>query len=116
MTESTLSSRTRRSSVSAFSRPVPGSPQVAVLGLSQIVRRRPATICELRRRGDRLRVLLGDRELRMPLAAEPALTRIASAGRVRVGDLAPFLDMGGRLTLVRRLVKEGLLQIVDDAG
>ena len=63
--------------------------------------------------GDRLSVLLGDRELLMPGALAPVLRRIADEdGPFRVGDLADHLDQASRLVLARRLVREGLLEIV----
>jgi hypothetical protein len=37
---------------------------------------------------------------------------IAERPSIRVSDLAPHLDLEGRLTLVRRLVREGLLEVV----
>ncbi|MGW9309018.1 cupin domain-containing protein [Saccharomonospora azurea] len=79
------------------------------------VRRRAGSVCELRA-GDAgvLRVLLGDRELRVPDRLEPAMREIAAArGTVTVGDLAGGLDETSRLVLVRRLVREGLLEVVD---
>jgi hypothetical protein len=74
------------------------------------VRRRPRSVCELQARGERLIVLLGDRELRMPASLEPAMRRIAAAGRLRPEDLGPELDPESRVILVRRLVREGLLE------
>jgi lysine-specific demethylase/histidyl-hydroxylase NO66 len=55
---------------------------------------------------------LGDRELRMPGWVEPAMRAVAEADRLAVRDLSPHLDEGSRLVLVRRLVREGLLEIV----
>jgi hypothetical protein len=40
------------------------------------------------------------------------MRHIARAEDLRVGDLEPFLDPEGRLTLVRRLIREGLLESV----
>lgn len=77
-----------------------------------VVRRRPAAVCRLAPTGDRLEVLLADRLLRMPVGLEPAVRRLASGGRVRVGDLERWLDAPSRLLLVRRLVREGLVEIV----
>jgi bifunctional lysine-specific demethylase and histidyl-hydroxylase NO66 len=80
------------------------------------VRLRDGAICHLVTSRDRLLALLGDRELRMPLWLEPVMRWIAEAGRLRVADLEPLLDLESRLVLVRRLVREGLLQIeVPDA-
>jgi hypothetical protein len=82
-----------------------------------VVRRRDGAVCELRPRGDRLRVLLGDRELRMPGWLEPAMRAVAALpphGAIRGCDLADELDPQSRLVLVRRLVREGLLEIAAD--
>jgi hypothetical protein len=82
-----------------------------------VVRRRAGSVCELRPGGDRLVVLLGDRELRMPVWLEPAMRSLA--GRtphedLRARDLADELDLEGRTVLVRRLVREGLLETVGE--
>lgn len=85
--------------------------QLADLGDATLMRRRAGSVCELRRDGDRLRVLLGDRELRVPgWLAEP-LERIRSVHRFTPNDLAEWLDEPSRLVLVRRLVREGLLEV-----
>jgi lysine-specific demethylase/histidyl-hydroxylase NO66 len=67
-------------------------------------------VCRLQVAGDRLTVLLGDRELTMPAALEPALRQVLAAGSFAVADLARHLDGPSRLVLVRRLVREGLLE------
>ena len=88
------------------------------LGDDTVVRRRAGSVCELRSRGDRLTVLLGDRELRMPAWLEPAMRSIAERGPhedLRPRDLADELDDDGRAVLVRRLIREGLLETVGDA-
>ena len=71
---------------------------------------RPGAVCELRRDGDRLTVLLGDRRLDMPGWLEPAMREVGSANRFAVRDLTPSIaDPASRLVLARRLVREGLL-------
>jgi bifunctional lysine-specific demethylase and histidyl-hydroxylase NO66 len=75
------------------------------------VERRPASICTLVPDGDRLRVLLGDREMRVPARLEPALSWIQAQHEFRPADLRPWLDEQSSLVLVRRLVREGLLQV-----
>ena len=77
-----------------------------------VVRRRPGAVCRLRRRDDRLEVLLGDRTLRMPARLAPAMATILERDRLAVGELAGHLDRQSRLVLVRRLVREGLLESV----
>lgn len=74
--------------------------------------RRPTATCVLRPDGDRLRVLLGDRELRMPSRLGDAMTYVRDHDRFRIGDLSPWLDDSSRLVVTRRLVREGLLRIV----
>jgi bifunctional lysine-specific demethylase and histidyl-hydroxylase NO66 len=82
------------------------------IGQATVVRRRPGAVCRLRRRADRLEVLLGDRALLMPARLEPAMRAILAGDRLAVGDLAGHLDPPSRLVLVRRLVREGLLESV----
>ena len=74
------------------------------------VARRPGATCRLRVTGDRLELLLGDRTLSMPARLEPAVRRLLAADRCTPAALAGELDPSSRLVLVRRLVREGLLQ------
>jgi hypothetical protein len=73
------------------------------------VGRRPGAICHLRVAGGHLQLLLGDRTLTMPASLEPAVRQILDAASFRAADLEQ-LDGPSRLVLVRRLVREGLLQ------
>lgn len=75
------------------------------------LRRRRAAICQVARRADCLAVFLGDRELRLPPHLEPAMRFIEGREAFRVRDLAGVLDEEDRLVLVRRLVREGLLEV-----
>jgi hypothetical protein len=75
------------------------------------VRRVAGSICVLEERGGRLSVYLGDRELRMPSRLLPAMRFVADGDAFTVAGLAQFLDGPGRLVLVRRLVREGLLTV-----
>lgn len=76
--------------------------------------RRPTAACALRDDDDddRLRVLLGDRELRMPSRLRPAMELVRDRRTFAVADLAGYLDPQSRLVLCRRLVREGLLQVI----
>jgi lysine-specific demethylase/histidyl-hydroxylase NO66 len=76
-----------------------------------VLQRRPGSICEVRWDGDRLRILLGDRELEAPGWVLPAVTLIAGRARFMVRDLEGHLDAQSRLVLARRLVREGLLEL-----
>jgi JmjC domain len=84
---------------------------VAGLHDSSWVRRRAGSVCEVRPGADRLRVLLGDREMRVPDWLADPLEEILRADRLRPSDLAEWLDEASRLVLIRRLVREGLLEV-----
>ncbi len=74
------------------------------------LRRRPGHPCELVDDGDTVRVLLGDRVLRVPARIHDALTVVADRHELVPGDLP--LDPASALVLCRRLVREGLLEVV----
>lgn len=89
--------------------------RVSTLEDSDRVRRRPGSVCEIRAGGaGTTRVLLGDRELRVPEWLEPAIRVVAASDSFIVRDLAGQLDLTSRLVLVQRLVREGLLEVVND--
>jgi len=74
------------------------------------LRRRPGKPCVLRPDGDRLHVLLGDRRLTMPARVTHAVERARSLDVLTPADLG--LDTASCLVLARRLVREGLLEVV----
>jgi bifunctional lysine-specific demethylase and histidyl-hydroxylase NO66 len=76
--------------------------------------RRPGSVCVVRRRGERVELLLGDRRVSFPARVAPAVEAVSTADVLRPADLATYLDEPGRLVLVRRLVREGLLTQVRD--
>ncbi len=61
--------------------------------------------------GGRVRLLLGDRELRLPTSTREPLEQLISWPVFAPRQLAPWLDKQSRLVLVRRLVREGLLSM-----
>lgn len=81
-------------------------------GLSDatVVRLGPGAIAEVRLRGDDLIMLIGDRELQMPSWLEPALRLVVDGSDHRVSELSA-IDPESRMVLVRRLVREGVLEI-----
>ena len=84
------------------------------LGDGSLLRRREGSVCHVAATGDRLTVVLGGgRELDMPAALEPVMNRIGASGPFQLSDLSDLLDGPSRLVLARRLVSEGLLEIVD---
>jgi hypothetical protein len=85
---------------------------LAGLSDSSLIRRRPGAMCVLGPADGELSVLLGDRELRMPGWVEPVMRSIVGQVEFTVGDLATRLDAPSRIVLIRRLVVEGLLEVV----
>jgi hypothetical protein len=77
-----------------------------------LLRRRPGHPCVLVDRDDRLDVLLGDRSLDVPGRLRPALEEVRRRAELRPADLADLLDPQSRLVLCRRLVREGLLEVM----
>ena len=76
-----------------------------------VLERRPGTACVVSEHDGRLRVLLGDRELRIPLHLAAPMRWIRDSATFRPADLADWLDPESRLVLSRRLVREGLLRV-----
>jgi mannose-6-phosphate isomerase-like protein (cupin superfamily) len=79
---------------------------------TQLVHRH-TTPCVLVAAGERLRVLLGDRELLMPGRLTEPMSLVRDRKVLCPADLAGSLDPESRLVLCRRLVREGLLRISD---
>jgi hypothetical protein len=75
-----------------------------------LLRRRPGHPCVLLASDDRLEVLLGDRSMQVPAWLRPALEQVRSRKELRPRDLE--LDQQSRLVLCRRLIREGLLEVV----
>lgn len=115
-TDPALLARRLRRSLLTTRQPVLRGHIHRLLTLDQVsdvsmVRRRDESMCVLEVIDGELSVLLGDRELRMPAWVEPAMSVVASGDVVPVADL-PGLDKAGREVLVRRLIREGLLEVV----
>lgn len=75
------------------------------------LRRRSAHPCVLVDDGDVVRLLIGDRVLRIPARVRPALEHVATHHELTPSDL-PSLNDDSALLLCRRLVREGLLEVV----
>ena len=94
-------------------RPIAGAAFADGLAAGDLVRLRIGLRHRLTAGGDQLALELPDREITLPVQAEAALRAILDGERHRVGDL-PGLDAADQLTLVRRLLREGVL--VPDTG
>ncbi len=74
------------------------------------LRRRPGKPCVLRPDGDRLHLLLGDRRMTVPARITDAVERVRTLAVFTPDDLG--LDTESGLVLCRRLIREGLLEVV----
>ena len=81
------------------------------LGADTPLRRRPGSRCTVKQRDGSLELLLGDRRLTLPAAAHTAVRFVVDADGLRPRDV-PGIDQAGALVLCRRLVREGLLEVV----
>ena len=77
-----------------------------------LLRRRAGHPCVVLADGDRLDVLLGDRSINMPGWLRPAMDEIRGRRELSPRDLATHADTQSRLVLCRRLVREGLLEVI----
>lgn len=78
-----------------------------------VLRRRPGTVARLHVDGDEATLALGDRQLVFPARVAPAVSRVLERDELTIGELADLLNERGRAVLARRLVREGLLYMVD---
>ena len=74
------------------------------------VRRRVGLLTEAATEGDTCLLRFCGRELRLPAGVWPALHFATTVEEFAIGDLPDCLDAEGKLTLVRRLVREGVLR------
>ena len=80
------------------------------LTLRSRLRRRAGLLSEVVKEGETCVLRFCGRELRLPVRVWPALQFAAAADEFAVQDLPDCLDAEGKLTLVTRLVAEGVLQ------
>ncbi len=79
------------------------------------VRRRAGLLTEAVTDGETCLLRFCGRELRLPAGVWPALQFATTADEFTVEDLPDCLDAQGKLTLVARLLKEGVLQAEESA-
>jgi lysine-specific demethylase/histidyl-hydroxylase NO66 len=75
-----------------------------------LVRKRRGATCRVKIEDEGMIVVLGDRRLHMPRRLSSAIYQILESPEFKVAELDEHLDAEGRLVLVRRLIKEGLLE------
>ncbi|MCW2761919.1 MAG: cupin [Marmoricola sp.] len=83
---------------------------LAAVEADTALRRRPGKPCVLRPDGDRLHLFLGDRRLTVPARITEAVERARTLEVFTPEDLG--LDPQSALVLSRRLIREGLLEVV----
>ncbi|MDP9067447.1 MAG: cupin domain-containing protein [Actinomycetota bacterium] len=88
--------------------------ELDAIGPTTVVARRRGAVCVVFPGDGDVKVLLADRQLEMPPVARAAMEEVARRERFAVRDLQSFLDAEGAVILVKRLVREGLLEVVLD--
>lgn len=78
------------------------------LQLGDLVQRRTGLHLELEMTNDQAILVAGELSLSGPAALEPALSYVQHHRRFRIGDL-PGLTESGRITLVRKLILQGIV-------
>lgn len=84
---------------------------LGALGLDSVVGARPDLLYRVREEGEQVVVSCYGNNLTMPRHAAEALRFALASPQFRVRDLPSCLDDAGKLVLVRRLVREGLLRV-----
>jgi len=81
------------------------------IGPETVVEPRPTALFDIEVRPEEVVLLYHGAEIVLPAFAETALRFAATTPRYKVADVPGGLDIEGRVVLVRRLVKEGLLTV-----
>ncbi|MGH2686628.1 MAG: cupin domain-containing protein [Actinomycetota bacterium] len=74
------------------------------------IRRRAGLVARITHDDEQLVVLVADRQIRMPAALRPAVTLLLDGAPHAPLELDDLIDEQSRLVLVRRLIREGLLE------
>jgi len=86
------------------------SEQLAALDLQTRVRRRPEVLFRLRAEEERVQLTFQGKKVELPAWAAASVACCTGEEPFRAADLPDDLDASGKLTLVRRLLREGFLQ------
>jgi ribosomal protein L16 Arg81 hydroxylase len=84
------------------------------IDLHTVVKRRAGMMCAVRLHDDRVTIHFPGNVISGPVAIEPALQFIRRTHRFKVNDLPNCLEPEDKLTLTRRLIREGLLSVDSD--
>jgi hypothetical protein len=104
--------------VASFNRPVLGNlleqmTRLPGITLATAARRRPDAVWDLRETDAGCVVRCFGKEIQLPAFVSPAVRFALDGAPFAVGEIPDCVDGAGKLTLVRRLVKEGLLECLD---
>ena len=77
--------------------------------MDTVVTPRPTAVFDVCREGDEVVVLYNRAQIAFPAYAEQALRYAVTAPSYKVREIRGNLDDEGRLVLIRRLIREGLL-------
>jgi hypothetical protein len=80
--------------------------------MESIVGARPSTVFRTQKDSSSISVYAFARKISFPEHAENALRFALNESRFSIGDLPGNLDDSGKLVLVRRLVREGLMAVL----
>jgi hypothetical protein len=84
------------------------------IDLTTTVRPRPGMLWRINIEDDQATLLTSpSKQITLPAFTEESLRFALNEGPFQVGTLAGYLDDGGKLVLVKRLIREGLLEIVE---
>ena len=89
--------------------------QMIVLGeltSASVVALRPGLVFEVLAKGDTVTLHYSDREISLPAKTGISLDFLLSGRKVAVAEIPGPLDIAGKTTLVRRLIREGLIEVV----
>lgn len=86
------------------------------LSSESVVVARKGAVRSIERVGDKLAVCHLNTAIELPAHVEKSLSSALSGAPLRVADIAGELDLGGKITLARTLIEEGLLVIVASAA
>ena len=81
------------------------------LAPESLLRRRAGVVVAIEGTDEHCVVRYGDREMRLPARVRQAVEFVVGADQLMAKDLPDCLDMEGKLLLVRKLLKEGVLEL-----
>ena len=82
------------------------------LTAASVVALRPGLVFQVLAEGDAVTLRYSDREISLPAKTGISLEFLLCSGKVAVAEIPDPLDIAGKTTLVRRLIREGLIEVM----